>query len=127
MEMIIRGLLIYVFIVSASAFGQAVDTLELIVRFPNGMNFHHGDKKIFIKSHNETLLKDQIRIHDSIIELRSKSNENMVFLKLYNKRGKLYSSGLWNEEGYQSTIFFYHRNGNLKYKGHYEEGTFIRD
>lgn len=106
---------------------QNLDTLELIVNYPSKKNFSYGDKKIFIKDIDGSLIKDQIVVQDSIMDLRSKSANNMVYLKLFNRRGKLYSSGFWNEEGYSDKIFIYRKNGAIKYSGRFNNGEFIRD
>ena len=104
---------------------QQIDTLEIRVINPRMKNFSFGDKKIYLKLEDGFLIKDQIKIHDSIIQLQSNSEHNLIYLKIFYRNGKLYSSGLWNEEGFFSTILFFKKNGKLKSKGHFENGTFV--
>ena len=106
---------------------QGVDTISLIVPHPSGKNFNINQKKIYIKKEDGTLIKNRIKVSDSIMSLNYTTSLYVVYLKLYNKNGVLYSSGLWNEEGYQSKIYFYKRNGDIKFTGEWKNGIFIKE
>jgi hypothetical protein len=82
------------------------------------------DHKLFIIL-NGHLIKNHKEVSDTIISYQSRNNNN-INVMVYKTKKRLFCSGVWNEEGFKSTIY-YKKNGEIKSRGIWVEGDYIND
>ena len=107
-------LLVLLLIISTHVMSQEIDTISVKIRFPTYKNIYFGRKKMFLILNDGVLLKNQIKVHDTLISSLGRSHIDMIYLKVYSMLGTLRFSGLWNEGGFQDSIIIYRRNGTVK-------------
>ena len=60
-------------------------------------------------------------VHDYFISILDKAPGNKVPLKLWDKKGRLFAVGLWNESGFNGTVTYYDAKGRVKSTAFFEK------
>lgn len=63
---------------------------------------------------NGNILNDDTKVHDLIIKPLKASEQEKLFIKIYDKKKRLFASGEWNEEGFLNTVTYYNKSGSIK-------------
>src|SRR5690606_9514665 len=109
------------------SFGQLpMDTVSMSVCSPkisNAYSFTHAKRMVVLLDGKEKI-KDQMKVHDYLIERLDAPKPENLFLKLYKSNGKLFAEGEWNEIGFLNVVK-YHQQGIVYRKALFNEGNFI--